>query len=169
MGKKNHKWDERDIYKYLKHHVRYLRRKKRKAEHLANNKNIEEEELNDIENDITIEENRDSFLVHTIGREETLETQVPEMEPLQSIEDDECFLLVVLSLPTIDVMKKHLKKVMEDVNARVTPKPFGVGYRKWDKEKQVREVAKYYRKQCLGKLCFHFLILNTTSFFVLFL
>ena len=72
--------------------------------------------------------NRELFLVDTV------ETHEPNVEPLHSVEDDESFLLLVLSLPTIDVMKKHLKKVMEDINRRVTPKPFGINYRKWDKD-----------------------------------
>lgn len=157
LGKKNHKWDEREIYKYLKHHLRYLRRKKRILENLAENEMIEGEELNDIVNSSPIEEGRTLFLEDRIedpvmfpiaspGRE----ARSPETEPSQSAEDDESFLLLALSLPTVDVMKKHLRKVMEELNATMTPKPFSTGYRKWDKEKQVKEVAKYYRTKFLA-------------------
>ena len=135
LGRKNHKWGEREIYKYLKQHLRYLRKKERNLEKLTKNEG-QREELNSSPTN----ENRELFLVDTV------ETHEPNVEPLHSVEDDESFLLLVLSLPTVDVMRKHLKKVMEDINRRVTPKPFGKGYRKWDMDTKVREVTKYYRK-----------------------
>ena len=112
-----------------------MRKKERNLEKLTENEGHREEL-----NSSPTNENRELFLVDTI------ETHEPNVGPLHSVKDDESFLLLVLSLPIADVIRKHLKKVMEDINRRVTPKPFGTSYRKWDKDTQVREVTKYYCK-----------------------
>jgi len=119
---------------------------------LAANKVNQEDEENEVEED------RQLLVMDSVQNMESTEASVPRRrdtqesdgQPLGSIEDDESFLMLTLSLPTVDVMRKHLKKVMEDLNGRVAPKPFGVGYRRWDKDKQVREVSKYYRQRLEG-------------------
>jgi len=42
--------------------------------------------------------------------------------------------MLTVFLSIVNVMKKHLRKAMEDVNGRITPKPSRVGYQKWDKD-----------------------------------
>lgn len=152
LGRKNHKWGETKIYKYLKQHLRYLRKKRRNSDKLTANEVNQEDEENEVEED------RQLLVMDSVQNMESIEasvrrrgdTQESDGQSLGSIEDDESFLLLTLSLPTVDVMRKHLKKVMEDLNRRVAPKPFGVGYRRWDKDKQVREVSKYYRQRWEG-------------------
>jgi len=80
LSRKNYKWSKREIYKYLKQHLRYLRRRKRNLEKLIANKVNQGDKMNEVEGD------RELFVMEIVQNMETPKTSIQRRGDVQEFD-----------------------------------------------------------------------------------